>query len=155
MQRGPVSAMHYLAAFSSPSPTPLTRTAGGKLNRGLTVVHVLQAIKGPAFTEAEAHRAAVLGWCIEWLQAFFLVADDVMDASITRRGQPCWYKVRAVCRLIAGSGWGARPAPLRCNPHARSAPPLPTGACRGHDRRQRRHAPAEPPAQAHQALLWQ
>jgi farnesyl diphosphate synthase len=26
------------------------------------------------------------------LQAYFLVADDMMDASITRRGQPCWYK---------------------------------------------------------------
>ena len=27
------------------------------------------------------------------LQAYFLVADDLMDHSITRRGQPCWYKV--------------------------------------------------------------
>ena len=26
------------------------------------------------------------------MQAFFLVADDVMDSSVTRRGQPCWYK---------------------------------------------------------------
>lgn len=27
------------------------------------------------------------------LQAFFLVADDLMDSSHTRRGQPCWYKL--------------------------------------------------------------
>jgi hypothetical protein len=30
------------------------------------------------------------------LQASFLVLDDVMDRSETRRGQPCWYKVSNV-----------------------------------------------------------
>merc|ERR1719436_1400013 len=37
-------------------------------------------------------KLAVLGWCIEWLQAWLLVADDIMDDSETRRGQKCWYK---------------------------------------------------------------
>jgi len=38
-------------------------------------------------------RSANVAWL---LQAFFLVADDMMDHSITRRGQPCWYKVEKV-----------------------------------------------------------
>ncbi len=68
---------------------------GGKLNRGLTVVSVLRTIhQQRATTTNEKHiaQACILGWALEFLQAFFLVADDVMDASETRRGQPCWYK---------------------------------------------------------------
>lgn len=77
---------------------------GGKLNRGLTVVSVKRTIdsaaKGKALSTRDFARAAVLGWCIEWLQAFFLVADDVMDDSVTRRGQPCWFRLPNV-KLIA------------------------------------------------------
>lgn len=69
----------------------------GKLNRGLTVVQTFKlaseaANGGAAVPQEELKKAAVLGWCIEWIQASFLVSDDIMDASITRRGQPCWYK---------------------------------------------------------------
>lgn len=69
---------------------------GGKLNRGMSVIDALKSIRGDALTVDEAKKAAVLGWCIEWLQAFFLVSDDIMDKSITRRGQPCWYKLSKV-----------------------------------------------------------
>eukprot|EP00195_Chlamydomonas_chlamydogama_P012902 CAMPEP_0202897368 /NCGR_PEP_ID=MMETSP1392-20130828/6140_1 /ASSEMBLY_ACC=CAM_ASM_000868 /TAXON_ID=225041 /ORGANISM="Chlamydomonas chlamydogama, Strain SAG 11-48b" /LENGTH=359 /DNA_ID=CAMNT_0049582977 /DNA_START=181 /DNA_END=1260 /DNA_ORIENTATION=+ len=66
---------------------------GGKLNRGMAVYDVIAAIKGEeALSKDDIFKANALGWCIEWLQAFFLVADDIMDGSITRRGQPCWYK---------------------------------------------------------------
>ena len=69
---------------------------GGKLNRGITVVAVHRTLTdGPLSPESYA-RAAVLGWAVEFLQAFFLVADDVMDDSQTRRGQPCWYKNQQV-----------------------------------------------------------
>ena len=30
------------------------------------------------------------------MQACFLVADDVMDGSVTRRGAPCWYKAPGI-----------------------------------------------------------
>mmetsp|Transcript_14507 Transcript_14507/g.37371 ORF Transcript_14507/g.37371 Transcript_14507/m.37371 type:complete len:263 (-) Transcript_14507:599-1387(-) len=63
----------------------------GKLNRGMAVLDGLLTLK-PEASAAEIEGANILGWCIEWLQAFFLVADDLMDDSITRRGQPCWYK---------------------------------------------------------------
>ena len=65
----------------------------GKLTRGLTVISALKEIKygGKPLPPAEYQRAATLGWCVEWLQAMFLVMDDIMDESETRRGQICWY----------------------------------------------------------------
>ena len=70
---------------------------GGKLNRGVTVVAVHRTLTKASdhrdLTDVEVARASVLGWAIEFLQAFFLVADDLMDSSKTRRGQPCWYKL--------------------------------------------------------------
>lgn len=73
---------------------------GGKLNRGLSVVDTYGIIKGyeslDDFSEEEYKLGAILGWCIELLQAYFLVADDMMDQSITRRGHPCWYRVENV-----------------------------------------------------------
>lgn len=75
-------------------------TPTGKLNRGLSVVDTYGIIKGyksyDDFSDEEYKQAAILGWCIELLQAYFLVADDIMDQSITRRGHPCWYKVKGV-----------------------------------------------------------
>ncbi|DAZ98846.1 TPA: hypothetical protein N0F65_002571 [Lagenidium giganteum] len=66
---------------------------GGKLNRGISVIHCADALtQGKGLTPEMKRKASILGWCIEWLQAFFLVADDIMDESITRRGQPCWYR---------------------------------------------------------------
>uniref|UniRef100_H3AQ66 Farnesyl pyrophosphate synthase n=1 Tax=Latimeria chalumnae TaxID=7897 RepID=H3AQ66_LATCH len=70
---------------------------GGKRNRGLSVVASFRELARPDQQNADNHqRALVVGWCVELLQAFFLVADDIMDASITRRGQPCWYKKEGV-----------------------------------------------------------
>ncbi|KAL4636162.1 farnesyl pyrophosphate synthase [Arapaima gigas] len=70
---------------------------GGKRNRGLSVIGSLRELVPPSELSPDiVRRALVVGWCIELLQAFFLVADDIMDASVTRRGQPCWYKKEGI-----------------------------------------------------------
>lgn len=60
------------------------------------MVDTFEILQGRPLTEDEFFKTSVLGWCIELLQAFFLVSDDIMDASVTRRGQPCWYRVPSV-----------------------------------------------------------
>ncbi|KAI5958266.1 ERG20 [Candida theae] len=69
-------------------------TPGGKLNRGLSVVDtyaILNNTTSDKLDDVTYRKVAILGWAIELLQAYFLVADDMMDQSKTRRGQPCWY----------------------------------------------------------------
>lgn len=66
----------------------------GKLNRGLAVFQCYKAFKSDSsIPDKDEYRANILGWCVEFLQAFFLVADDIMDDSLTRRGQPCFYRL--------------------------------------------------------------
>ncbi|KAK6203164.1 farnesyl pyrophosphate synthetase [Scheffersomyces amazonensis] len=74
-------------------------TPGGKLNRGLSVVDTYLILNNKTIedlSDAEYKKVAILGWAIELLQAYFLVADDMMDQSKTRRGHPCWYLVEGV-----------------------------------------------------------
>lgn len=69
--------------------------AGGKMNRGLALMSVQDTLAKSnrrKLSNRERVQSAALGWCIEFLQAFFLVADDIMDGSKMRRGQPCWYR---------------------------------------------------------------
>ncbi|EPQ08587.1 Farnesyl pyrophosphate synthase, partial [Myotis brandtii] len=66
---------------------------GGKYQRGVTVLITFQDLVEPSKQDADSlQRAMTVGWCVELLQAFFLVADDIMDSSLTRRGQICWYQ---------------------------------------------------------------
>ncbi|XP_035202449.1 farnesyl pyrophosphate synthase [Oxyura jamaicensis] len=70
---------------------------GGKYNRGLTVLAAFRELAGPQQQDPESLQCALaVGWCIELFQAFFLVADDIMDQSLTRRGQLCWYKKEGI-----------------------------------------------------------
>eukprot|EP01066_Platyproteum_vivax_P000161 Platyproteum_vivax@DN10183_c0_g1_i1.p1 len=64
---------------------------GGKALRGLTVVYTACTIlKG--LTQEEFLKVSILGWIVEFVQAFFLIVDDIMDESHTRRGHPCWFR---------------------------------------------------------------
>ncbi|CAG2104790.1 unnamed protein product [Medioppia subpectinata] len=65
----------------------------GKRNRGLALVmsyRLLAPIRDQ--TPENLELARILGWAVELLQAYFLVIDDLVDQSITRRGQLCWYR---------------------------------------------------------------
>ncbi|KAK8038085.1 Farnesyl pyrophosphate synthetase [Apiospora phragmitis] len=71
-------------------------TMGGKCNRGMSVPDTVSLLLGKELDEEQYFMSATLGWMIELLQAFFLVSDDIMDGSITRRDQPCWYRQSGV-----------------------------------------------------------
>lgn len=57
----------------------------------MSVVDTASLILARPLSDDEFFLSATLGWCTELLQAFFLVSDDIMDSSKTRRGNPCWY----------------------------------------------------------------
>lgn len=94
-----------------------TTVLGGKYNRGICVVDVTIAClknnnnNGGSNSSASAassicdddivFASCVLGWCIEFLQAHFLIEDDIMDGSLTRRGNACWYKHPGVSTAVA------------------------------------------------------
>lgn len=40
-----------------------------------------------------------LGWCIEMLQAHFLITDDIIDCATVRRGKPAWHSVRGLAAI--------------------------------------------------------
>lgn len=81
----------------------------GKCNRGMTVLSALKALSKDALTLDQEFKANTLGWCVEILQAFFLVADDLMDGSITRRGAP-WYVLSLALMFLVGTRWTVFPS---------------------------------------------
>lgn len=68
----------------------------GKRNRGLAVVMTHKLLSQHHDQKPDLTRARMIGWCIELLQTHFLILDDIMDESLTRRGQKCWYLKRDV-----------------------------------------------------------
>ncbi|XP_040989971.1 farnesyl pyrophosphate synthase 1-like isoform X1 [Juglans microcarpa x Juglans regia] len=81
----------------------------GKLNRGLCVIDSYKLLKEEKeLTDDEFFLACALGWCIEWLQAYFRVLDDITDNipedAVKRRGQPSWFKQPMVGMIAVNDG---------------------------------------------------
>ncbi|XP_067630699.1 farnesyl pyrophosphate synthase isoform X2 [Eurosta solidaginis] len=69
----------------------------GKKTRGLLTVLTYKNLVKPEERSPENLKLAnYLGWCIEMVQCFFIMFDDIMDNSTTRRGQLCWHKLEDV-----------------------------------------------------------
>ncbi|KAI9035198.1 FPP/GGPP synthase family protein [Aspergillus affinis] len=73
-----------------------TNVQGGKLNRGLMVVHTARCLVQRPLSDEEFQQLSILGWLTEMFQAVYLIWDDIMDSSQYRRGQPCWYRQEGV-----------------------------------------------------------
>ncbi|XP_022177969.1 farnesyl pyrophosphate synthase-like [Myzus persicae] len=78
---------------------------GGKNNRGLILVSSFKMLSSPSYlTDENLRLSYILGWCVEILQAYQLVMDDLMDNAITRRGRPCWYRHNDVGLMAVNDG---------------------------------------------------
>ncbi|KAL5006924.1 hypothetical protein ScPMuIL_015730 [Solemya velum] len=78
----------------------------GKNNRGLTVVLTYKMLNDQVTAE-DLKLARILGWCVELLQYYFLVVDDIMDFSETRRGRVCWHKKENVGMIAVNDSFYA------------------------------------------------
>ncbi|VWU49495.1 geranylgeranyl pyrophosphate synthase, putative [Hepatocystis sp. ex Piliocolobus tephrosceles] len=69
---------------------------GGKNNRGILVTLIYEYVKNREINSLDWEKTACVAWCIEILQASFLVADDIMDNGESRRNKHCWYLLKDV-----------------------------------------------------------
>lgn len=77
----------------------------GKKNRGMALVKTYQLVASEAnVSDSNLDLARLLGWCVEMLQSYLVVLDDVMDKSLTRRGQDCWYRKERVGLMAINDG---------------------------------------------------
>lgn len=70
----------------------MANVATGKAHRGLAVVYIGQALNSEPLSKQDTGQLCMLGCLVEMMQAHYLILDDIMDDSITRRGATCWYR---------------------------------------------------------------
>ncbi|KAM3721820.1 Farnesyl pyrophosphate synthase [Dirofilaria immitis] len=68
---------------------------GGKCNRGILLVTAYKALGGQQ-NEERLEMVTNTAACLELLQSFFLIEDDIVDEGISRRGKPCWHRLEGI-----------------------------------------------------------
>ncbi|GJQ98072.1 retrotransposon gag protein [Tanacetum coccineum] len=75
----------HLAAIGSYLKNDFESYRLGKINQALSDVESYQLLNQEELTDGEAFLVCMIGWCIELLQAYFLLYDYIMDGSHYRR----------------------------------------------------------------------
>ncbi|XP_021740816.1 farnesyl pyrophosphate synthase 1-like [Chenopodium quinoa] len=79
-------------------------SSGEKLSRGISVIDSYKLLKdGKELTDDEIFLASALGWCIEWLQSYFLLLCEYLEKHHTKRDWPLWFKDPKI-RMMAANG---------------------------------------------------
>ncbi|EFO22211.2 polyprenyl synthetase [Loa loa] len=68
---------------------------GGKYKRSILLVTAYKALGGKQ-DEEQMKMITNTAACLELLQSFFLIEDDVMDEGVNRRGKPCWHRLEGI-----------------------------------------------------------
>ncbi|WKX89489.1 hypothetical protein Q1695_008836 [Nippostrongylus brasiliensis] len=64
---------------------------GGKAVRSTLALDSFRALN-PLASTTQLSAMAECASMLEMVQSFYIIIDDIMDESETRRGKPCWYK---------------------------------------------------------------
>ncbi|XP_036138826.1 farnesyl pyrophosphate synthase isoform X2 [Monomorium pharaonis] len=65
----------------------------GKKNRGLSLIYAYKLlVPNDKLTQDNLYLIRILAWCMELNITAWLMTDDIMDRSLFRRNQLCWYR---------------------------------------------------------------
>uniref|UniRef100_A0A1I8Q9H8 Farnesyl pyrophosphate synthase n=1 Tax=Stomoxys calcitrans TaxID=35570 RepID=A0A1I8Q9H8_STOCA len=69
----------------------------GNKYRGILTVQAYKSLVASQNVTPEMIKLSyILGWCVEMLNSFFLIYDDLMDGSLKRRSRICWHNLQDV-----------------------------------------------------------